>query len=325
MTLQTHILEGGNALSAFRIQQLLPQLQALCPDITGLQGQFLHLVTSEQSLSAQQVGVLLQLLTYGDPASSDQRATYALQMIVSPRLGTVSPWASKATDIAHNCGLSVRRIERLVEYTLHFKSASGLNALTAEGKLQLADLLHDRMTESLLQERNDAVALSRVLQAENLLQVDVLVGGREALVQANQKFGLALAEDEIDYLLLSFQQLGRNPTDVELMMFAQANSEHCRHKIFNATFTIDGNDQSHSLFGMIRFTHQQNPQHTVVAYSDNASIMNGHDVERFVAKEGRVYQKENATHHVLMKVETHNHPTAISPYPGASTGAGGEI
>ena len=325
MTLQTHILEGGNALSAFRIQQLLPQLQALCPDITGLQGQFLHLVTSEQSLSAQQVGVLLQLLTYGDPASSDQRATYALQMIVSPRLGTVSPWASKATDIAHNCGLSVRRIERLVEYTLHFKSASGLNALTAEGKLQLADLLHDRMTESLLQERNDAVALSRVLQAENLLHVDVLVGGREALVQANQKFGLALAEDEIDYLLLSFQQLGRNPTDVELMMFAQANSEHCRHKIFNATFTIDGNDQSHSLFGMIRFTHQQNPQHTVVAYSDNASIMNGHDVERFVAKEGRVYQKENATHHVLMKVETHNHPTAISPYPGASTGAGGEI
>ena len=181
------------------------------------------------------------------------------------------------------------------------------------------------MTESILTERNDAIALTQELQAQNLLHVDVLKGGREALVQANQQFGLALAEDEIDYLHMSFQQLGRNPTDVELMMFAQANSEHCRHKIFNAKFTIDGRDQANSLFGMIRYTHQQNPQHTVVAYSDNASIMTGHDVERFVAKQGGVYLKENATHHVLMKVETHNHPTAISPFPGASTGAGGEI
>ena len=325
MTLHTHILEGGNALSAFRIQQLLPKLQALCPDITDFQGQFFHLVASETAMSSAQTDVLKQLLTYGDPAASLSNAKHNFQVVVSPRLGTVSPWASKATDIAHNCGLSVRRIERLVEYTLQFKSTSKLNALSTEVKLLLADLLHDRMTESILATRNDAVALTQELQAQNLLHVDVLKGGRDALVKANQEFGLALAEDEIDYLLSSFQQLGRNPTDVELMMFAQANSEHCRHKIFNAKFTIDGEDQASSLFGMIRYTHQQNPQHTVVAYSDNASIMSGHELERFVAKHGGSYQKETATHHVLMKVETHNHPTAISPFPGASTGAGGEI
>ena len=325
MTLQTHILDGGNALSAFRTQQLLPKLQALCPDITELQGQFLHLVASETPLSTEHGEILKQLLIYGDPADASHTTNHALQVIVSPRLGTVSPWASKATDIAHNCGLPVRRIERLVEYTLGFKSASKSNALTTEVKLQLADLLHDRMTESILTARNDAVALTQELQAQNLLHVDVLNGGRVALVNANQEFGLALAEDEIDYLLTSFQQLGRNPTDVELMMFAQANSEHCRHKIFNANFTVDGEEQANSLFGMIRYTHQQNPQHTVVAYSDNASIMAGHEVERFVAKNGGAYAKETATHHVLMKVETHNHPTAISPYPGASTGAGGEI
>ncbi len=325
MTLHTHILEGGNALSVFRTQQLLPKLQALCPDVTTLQGQFLHLVATEMDLSPSHADVLKQLLVYGEPANPSHNAKNPLQVIVSPRLGTVSPWASKATDIAHNCGLPVRRIERLVEYTLQFKSATTLNALSAETQLKLADLLHDRMTESILANRSEAVALTQELQAQSLLHVDVLKGGREALVKANQSFGLALAEDEIDYLLVSFQQLGRNPTDVELMMFAQANSEHCRHKIFNAKFTIDGEDKDHSLFGMIRYTHQQNPQHTVVAYSDNASVMAGHHVERFVAKQGGIYEKENALHHVLMKVETHNHPTAISPFPGASTGAGGEI
>jgi phosphoribosylformylglycinamidine synthase len=325
VTLHTHILEGGNALSTFRIQQLLPRLQGICPDVTGLHGQFVHLVASETDLPDTQVHVLKQLLTYGELVSTDPKTKQSFQIIVSPRLGTVSPWASKATDIAHNCGLTVRRIERFVEYTLSFKTVSKLITLTEEQKLQLADVLHDRMTESILKERGDVIALTQELHAQNLLHVDVLQGGRDALVNANQQFGLALAEDEIDYLLSSFKQLGRNPTDVELMMFAQANSEHCRHKIFNATFTINGEDQAHSLFGMIRFTHQQNPQHTVVAYSDNASIMTGHEVERFVAKHGGAYQKETATHHVLMKVETHNHPTAISPFPGASTGAGGEI
>ena len=326
MTLQTLILEGGNALSDFRIQQLLPRLQAHCPEIRALTGQYLHLVASLSPFDAAQKSILSELLTYGEPFNkAASLPPSSIQIFVSPRLGTVSPWASKATDIAHNCGFTVRRIERLLVYSLHFKNASSAKAASADTLLKLSDLLHDRMTESILAKQEDALALFTELQAQSLLHVDVLVGGREALVKANQEFGLALAEDEIDYLLSSFQQLGRNPSDVELMMFAQANSEHCRHKIFNAQFTIDGQDQAHSLFGMIRHTHQKNPQHTVVAYSDNASVMAGHDVERFVAKQGGVYQKEKALHHVLMKVETHNHPTAISPFPGASTGAGGEI
>ena len=325
MTLQTLILEGGNALSDFRIQQLVPRLQAICPDVVGLSGQYLHLVASVTSLEDAAQQTLKQLLTYGDPAPSEDKAAASWTLCVSPRLGTVSPWASKATDIAHNCGLSVRRIERLVYYRLKFTADLHVTQLSADVKLALADLLHDRMTESILSQASDALALFKELEAQPLLHVDVLQGGRKALANANQEFGLALAEDEIDYLLSSFQQLGRNPSDVELMMFAQANSEHCRHKIFNAQFTIDGQAQTHSLFGMIRHTHQQNPQHTVVAYSDNASIMAGHEVERFVAKQGGAYLKEAALHHVLMKVETHNHPTAISPFPGASTGAGGEI
>jgi len=327
VTLQTLILDGGNALSEFRIQQLLPKLQAQHPQILGLKGQFLHLVAADRPLSDVQNEVLKQLLTYGDPFADpvSAKSSSHLHICISPRLGTVSPWASKATDIAHNCGLSVRRIERLIEYSIQFKSARVAKEVSAELMQHLSDLLHDRMTESLLSDRKDALALFNELQAKPLLHVDVLTGGREALAKANLAFGLALAEDEIDYLLASFQQLGRNPTDVELMMFAQANSEHCRHKIFNAQFTIDGQLQADSLFGMIRHTHQQNPQHTVVAYSDNASVMTGHAVERFVAKHGGYYVKEDATHHVLMKVETHNHPTAISPFPGASTGAGGEI
>jgi phosphoribosylformylglycinamidine synthase len=325
VTLQTLILEGGNALSDFRIQQLVPRLQAICPNVMGLSGRYLHLVASVTSLEDTAQQTLKQLLTYGDPAPSEANAAASWTLCVSPRLGTVSPWASKATDIAHNCGLSVRRIERLVSYRLKFAADLHVTQLSVDVKLALADLLHDRMTESILSQASDALALFNELEAQPLLHVDVLQGGRKALANANQEFGLALAEDEIDYLLSSFQQLGRNPSDVELMMFAQANSEHCRHKIFNAQFTIDGQAQTHSLFGMIRHTHQQNPQHTVVAYSDNASIMAGHEVERFVAKQGGAYLKEVALHHVLMKVETHNHPTAISPFPGASTGAGGEI
>ena len=327
MTLQTFILEGGNALTEFRIQQLLPKLQVHCPEIKGLTGQNLHLVASQDPMDSVQKNVLSQLLTYGEPFESASAVGNQTchTFFVCPRLGTVSPWASKATDIAHNCGLKLKRIERLLAYSLHFKNAKVAQAVEAEIRFKLWDVLHDRMTESVLAQREDALALFTELQAQPLLHVDVLLGGREALVNANQEFGLALAEDEIDYLLSSFIQLGRNPSDVELMMFAQANSEHCRHKIFNAQFTIDGQDQTHSLFGMIRHTHQQNPQHTVVAYSDNASIMAGHHVERFAAKQDGLYQKENALHHVLMKVETHNHPTAISPYPGASTGAGGEI
>ncbi len=327
MSLHLSIFEGGNAISDFRVQQLLPRLAAISPAIQGLSARFVHLAASEQVLNEGQQQTLAALLTYGDP---HQSPTSPHLLVVTPRFGTVSPWASKATDIAHNCGLTLKRIERITEYSLHLKNGLlSKTELTPEQWAQVADVLHDRMTESVMRSRDEALGLFTELQAAPMEQVDVLAGGRAALQDANRRWGLALADDEIDYLVNAFTQLQRNPTDVELMMFAQANSEHCRHKIFNAEFTIDGQAQSHSLFGMIRHTEKTSPQHTVVAYSDNASIMQGHEVERFVAANNGQdvprYSTSTATNHVLMKVETHNHPTAISPFPGASTGAGGEI
>nr|WP_283254269.1 phosphoribosylformylglycinamidine synthase [Ramlibacter paludis] len=315
--------EGGQALSDFRIQQLLPRLQAVHPKIAGVAARYVHLVASDHPFTPAESERLAALLTYGEPHAG---ASEGALVIVTPRLGTVSPWASKATDIAHNCGLAIRRIERVVEYRLQMERGwLGQGKLDGRQLGAVAALLHDRMTESVVAERGEARRLFTELDAQPMEHVPVLAGGRAALEGANTRFGLALADDEIDYLVTAFQRLGRDPTDVELMMFAQANSEHCRHKIFNASFAIDGVAQDKSLFGMIRNTHQLNPQHTVVAYSDNAAIMEGHAVERFVPADGGVYGKTAATHHVLMKVETHNHPTAISPFPGASTGAGGEI
>ena len=319
--------EGGNALSAFRVQQLLPRLQVIHDRISGIAARFVHLVASEQQPDAATRERLAALLTYGDPYTGP---TEGELLLVSPRFGTVSPWASKATDIAHNCGLALKRVERVTEYVITLKQPLlGKAALSEEQRLAVAALLHDRMTESVMFERAQAAGLFTELQAQAMEYVDVLGGGRAALETANTQFGLALADDEIDYLVAAFTGLQRNPTDVELMMFAQANSEHCRHKIFNAQFTIDGVAQDKSMFGMIRNTHQLAPQHTVIAYSDNASVMEGHAVERFNAASAQgqsvAYAKSEATHHVLMKVETHNHPTAISPFPGASTGAGGEI
>ena len=327
MTLHISFFEGGNALSDFRIQQLLPRLAQISPNIQGLAARFVHLVATESNLQGDQDKTLAALLAYGEPYAGP---TDGPIVVVSPRLGTVSPWASKATDIARNCGLALKRVERITEYRIQLKTGllGGAKALSDEQLGQVAALLHDRMTESALPSRTDAQALFTALQAAPMEHVDVLGGGRAALEAANKAWGLALAEDEIEYLVNAFNGLGRNPTDVELMMFAQANSEHCRHKIFNAQFTIDGQAQPHSLFGMIRNTEKVSPQHTVVAYADNASIMEGHSIERFVARageQGAPYVKEAAQHHVLMKVETHNHPTAISPFPGASTGAGGEI
>ena len=327
MSLHLSIFEGGNAISDFRVQQLLPRLAAISPAIQGLSARFVHLAATEQVLNEGQQQTLAALLTYGDP---HQSPTSPHLLVVTPRFGTVSPWASKATDIAHNCGLTLKRIERITEYSLHLKNGLlSKTELTPEKWAQVANVLHDRMTESIMRSRDEALGLFTELQAAPMEQVDVLAGGRAALQDANRRWGLALADDEIDYLVNAFTQLQRNPTDVELMMFAQANSEHCRHKIFNAEFTIDGQAQSHSLFGMIRHTEKTSPQHTVVAYSDNASIMQGHEVERFVAANNGQdlprYSASTATNHVLMKVETHNHPTAISPFPGASTGAGGEI
>ncbi|ACM33041.1 phosphoribosylformylglycinamidine synthase [[Acidovorax] ebreus] len=332
MTLHITPLEGGNALSTFRAQQLQPALAAIHPKIDGIAARFVHLVAGDAAPDAAARERLAALLTYGDPYAGPRDG---MVLYVTPRLGTVSPWASKATDIAHNCGLAVRRIERITEYRISLKGGllGGKPELSTEQLQQVAALLHDRMTESVVTTLDEAQRLFTELQAEPMAFVDVLQGGRAALEAANKAWGLALADDEIDYLVNAFTGLARNPTDVELMMFAQANSEHCRHKIFNAQFTIDGVAQDKSLFGMIRNTEAVSPQHTVVAYADNASIMEGSEVEQFIAKfesfaqqvSAPSYQKRSATHHVLMKVETHNHPTAISPFPGASTGAGGEI
>nr|WP_315137561.1 phosphoribosylformylglycinamidine synthase [uncultured Limnohabitans sp.] len=334
MSLHITTFEGASALSDFRIAQLLPRLADISPQIQGISARFVHLVATQEALADAQKQTLSALLTYGDPYAGPVDGPV---IVVSPRIGTVSPWASKATDIAHNCGFAVRRVERLTEYRLTMKSGLlGTAKLSAEQLGQVAAVLHDRMTESAMPKRDEAAALFTALEPAPMAHVDVLGGGPEmgkkALEDANKTWGLALADDEIDYLVKAFTGLKRNPTDVELMMFAQANSEHCRHKIFNAEFTIDGVAQPKSLFGMIRNTEQLSPQHTVVAYSDNASVMEGHPIERFVARaatsgsgQGAAYQPESALHHVLMKVETHNHPTAISPFPGASTGAGGEI
>ena len=322
MTLHIRFFDGGSAFSAFKSQGLLAKLQAVCPDIQSFTAHHIYLLASEQPLTSADQKRMAQLLdVQSSPAAT---AAAGVSCVVSPRMGTVSPWASKATDIARNCGFKLRRLERLTEFHLQGLKPS----LSASVTSALQALLHDRMTESVWPDRQDAQSLLTSLPAQPLAFVDVKQGGRAALVKANTDEGLALADDEIDYLLQAFKQLDRNPSDAELMMFAQANSEHCRHKIFNAEFIVDGQAQSHSLFGMIRNTHQLNPQHTVVAYADNAAVMKGHRVETFSAPlTGFMprYDKGQGVQHVLMKVETHNHPTAISPYPGASTGAGGEI
>ncbi len=322
----THF-EGGNALSSFRAQALLPRLQAVQPRISAVSARHVHWVWSDHALAGGERDTLEALLRYGDPYGG---AADGALLVVAPRLGTVSPWASKATDIAHNCGLAVRRVERVTEFRLALKGGllGGAKALTADELQACAALLHDRMTESVLLARADTAHLFDEQPGKPMEHVDVLGRGKAALEAANKDFGLALSDDEIDYLVAAFTGLARNPTDVELMMFAQANSEHCRHKIFNAQFTIDGVAQEKSMFGMIRHTHQLAPQYTVIAYSDNASVMQGHEIERWMPQgytNAPAYGARRETAHVLMKVETHNHPTAISPFPGASTGAGGEI
>jgi len=325
VTLHITEFEGGNALSDFRVQQLLPRLQAIDGKVSGISARFVHLVATDHTPGPAERERLAALLTYGEPCRTDAQGSL---IVVTPRFGTVSPWASKATDIAHNCGIALKRVERITEFRVGtWSPLLGKSAMDATGRLAIAALLHDRMTESVMFERSAAHGLFTELAPAPMEHVDVLGGGAAALERANTQFGLALAADEIEYLVRAFKGLGRNPSDVELMMFAQANSEHCRHKIFNASFAIDGVAQERSMFGMIRHTHQVSPQHTVVAYSDNASVMEGGSVERFIARPGAGsrYRKEAAVDHVLMKVETHNHPTAISPFPGAATGAGGEI
>ena len=315
-------LRGRSALSEFRLNKLLKSLQNKVADIKSAQACFMHFVDVEQALEEEEVHILQQLLTYGE-TDSDKKLS-GQQFIVVPRPGTISPWASKATDIAHNCGLkSVHRIERGIVYSITTRSGE---ILSSEDQQIISSQIHDRMTESVLMALDDAVCLFNQTEPAELRSVDVLGGGREALIAANTEMGLALADDEIDYLVENFQVLGRNPHDVELMMFAQANSEHCRHKIFNADWVIDGQSQDKSLFGMIRNTYNQHPEGVLSAYSDNSAVMEGFKAGRFYPDSGNhdyAYHEENID--ILMKVETHNHPTAIAPFPGAATGSGGEI
>jgi phosphoribosylformylglycinamidine synthase len=319
--------EGGNALPAFRAVALLAALQERATRIDAVGARHVHWVWSDAPLTRAEHDGLEALLRYG-PSARPIEASETI--VVAPRLGTISPWASKATDIARNCGLAVRRIERVTEFALRLKRPllGRVAPLDAGERARAAELLHDRMTECVFFDVEGPRRLFEEQPAPPSVAVDVLGRGRAALDEANRALGLALSSDEIDYLVTAFRRLERNPSDVELMMFAQANSEHCRHKIFNARFTIDGEPEQRSMFDMIRHTEARAPQHTIVAYSDNAAVMEGREVERWLP-EGYTnaprYSARRELVHVLMKVETHNHPTAISPFPGAATGAGGEI
>lgn len=313
-------LRGSPALSQFRLDKLYASLKQSAPNISQIVAEFIHFAFSDAPLSDAQQSTLKQILTYGPKANN--RAASGELFLVIPRIGTISPWASRATDIAHNCGLErVLRIERGIAFYVATQNGKPLSSAEKSG---LKAVIHDRMTEMVLNNIDDAQKLYHHAQPTPLSTIDILQGGKSALEAANNDMGLALSPDEIDYLLENFSKIGRNPSDVELMMFAQANSEHCRHKIFNADWVIDGVVQDDSLFGMIRNTHKLNPGHTVVAYSDNSSIVTGQKTKRFYPKNNEYGFVEEDMHY-LMKVETHNHPTAISPFAGAATGAGGEI
>lgn len=317
-------LAGSSALSAFRAAGLLSELRRRVPAVEAVSARFMHFVHASEKLNAEEEKTLRSLLTYGFEAEDVKPAA---QMLVVPRLGTVSPWASKATDIARNCGLTkVLRVERGTLFSL-----AAARALTEEEKAAAAAVLHDRMTQTVLAADADPAQLFAEVKGKPMASVDLQGEGRKALEDANVSMGLALSAGEIDYLVDAFTRIGRNPTDVELMMFAQANSEHCRHKIFNAKFTIDGKDADTTLFGMIRETHKKSPAGTIVAYSDNAAVLEGEAVPRFYGRPsekdpfGALFSEEKEAAPCVFKVETHNHPTAISPFPGASTGSGGEI
>ena len=314
------VLRGAPALSAFRHDKLLSVLKSRIAHVTGVYGEYMHFADLETSLSDQEHSTLERILCYGPNAKVEEPSGQLV--LVVPRPGTISPWSSKATDIARNCGLqSIKRLER---GTAYFVQSS--QPLT-DAELDLLKVeLHDRMVEAVLNSVDDASELFRVDQPAPLTLVDILAGGRDALVTANTELGLALADDEIDYLVDSFIALGRNPADIELMMFAQANSEHCRHKIFNASWDIDGEAQGKSLFSMIRNTNELGGENILSAYSDNAAVMVGSEAGRFYPDPAtKEYGYNQESIEILIKVETHNHPTAIAPHSGAATGSGGEI
>ena len=314
-------IAGGPAYSKFRKEKLLEKLQTVNPQIKDIHSEYLHIVWCEKKIAASEKDTLEKILHYGPKA---QVLDFKDNSIITiPRPGTISPWASRATDIANHCGLyDIKRIERAVAVYIELKNGS---LLSEDQKKVLALYLHDRMTEVSIFNLDDAKALFSHLAPKPIQYAEMLEHGKKVLNDFNKNLGLALSEDEIDYLFNYFTSIKRNPTDVELMMFAQANSEHCRHKIFNADWIVDGEKQSKSLFGMIKNTHQLHPGNTVVAYSDNSSIVEGAKINRFYPNQNGVYDNHEELTHFIMKVETHNHPTAISPFSGAATGAGGEI
>lgn len=310
------VFRGETALSDFRRLPLLARCRTLWPDLDDLTAEYFFMAHLNRPLAAAEQRQLRHILGAGPEAPAGQPN----QLAVCPRPGTISPWSSKATDILHNCGFdAVERIERGIAYTFHSAAQPTATQLT-----DVAPLLHDRMTEAPVQ---NVDSLFERIEPQPLVHIPVLAEGRKALERANSDMGLALAEDEVDYFLQTYQSAERNPTDVELMMFSVVNSEHCRHKIFNADWKIDGDTKQHTLFDMIRNTHAAQPEGTVKAYSDNSGILQGYRVPVFRPEEEQrhSYVYRDTSTHVLIKVETHNHPTAISPYPGASTGVGGEI
>lgn len=320
-------LEGPRALSDFRQERLLRALRAVECSVEAVSSRFIHFVHASKELDDTAVSRLKALLAYGPFDAAEIKPS--VEALVVPRLGTISPWASKATDIVRNCGVAeVLRVERGTLFTIALKDGA---ELSEEKRAALLALLHDRMTESVVPTDFPVENLFIDLQGRPMETVALLAEGRKALEEANVSMGLALSEDEIDYLAEAFTKLDRDPTDVELMMFAQANSEHCRHKIFNARWTIDGEEREETLFGMIRATHKANPNFTITAYADNAAIFEGREVERLYPRPtegdvfGSTFEMQTERTHTVFKVETHNHPTAISPFPGASTGSGGEI
>ncbi|KPZ68845.1 Phosphoribosylformylglycinamidine synthase [Shewanella sp. P1-14-1] len=312
------IIRGAPALSAFRVQKLMEACESAALPVEQIYAEYIHLADLSDKLDDKEYQQLETILTYGPAIES--HAPEGSLFFVTPRPGTISPWSSKATDIAKNCGLSkVKRLERGVAYYVAGTS------LTTEQLEQVKGLIHDRMVEVILPEFAAASVLFERTEPLPFKSINILAEGRRALEVANVELGLALAEDEIDYLVDNFVRLNRNPNDIELMMFAQANSEHCRHKIFNADWTIDGEVQPKSLFKMIKNTFEVTPDNVLSAYKDNAAVMNGSVAGRFFPDQDGVYNYHTEPMHILMKVETHNHPTAISPYPGAATGSGGEI
>ena len=313
------LLNGPSALSSFRQKNLLESLQKSKIPLDSIDGFYQYFIWTDELINTSESDQIKKLLNLSD--SQTTRTIGKHHYYVTPRIGTVSPWASKATEITKLCNLKILRLERGIEFIVRASKK-----LTVEHLSKIYELTHDRMTESILLDASDLGNQYQILPDQNFKTIDVLTDGKNALQQANKDLGLALSDDEVTYLQENFEQLKRNPTDVELIMFAQANSEHCRHKIFNASWTIDGQEMSQSLFGMIRNTHRLNPQGTVVAYSDNAAIMEGTESILWApSSTTKVYEESRQLIHTLMKVETHNHPTAISPFPGASTGAGGEI